>query len=271
MEDLWLREQVEGHPGASPLHRMEPRVKTAALAGFVILATLLSSRTSLILAAIFLLLLSRAARLSLSHLVFRLLGALPFVGLVCLLLPFVTPGEAIWRWTGGFVSLAVSREGLDRASLLGLRVLVALLALNLLVATTGAVRLFKALSSLGVPGIFLQLIELTIRYIFVMAEELGRMRQARAARGFVPGRHLFCRRTFSDLGQMVGALFVRSWLRGERIYLAMLARGYAGAPGKALLPPPGSRDLAWGAVIVSIPLCLHLLEAGREAWILLWK
>lgn len=272
MEDLYLREQIEGRSGLSLLHSMEPRVKAVALVGFTVLATLLSSRAALLLAVLFLLFLSRAARLSFSHLGLRLLGVLPFVGLACLVLPLVTPGEVLWRWTGGsFISLAVTREGLERAALLGLRALVAALAVHLLVATTGAVRLFRALTSLGVPGIFLQLLELTVRYIFVIAEELGRMRLARASRGFAPGKHLFCRRTFGDLGQMVGALFVRSWLRGERIYLAMLARGYAGAPQKAFLPPPGGRDLAWAALIVAVPFCLHLLEAGREAWIWLWK
>lgn len=272
MEDLCLREQVEGRPGLSLLHGMEPRVKVVALMGFTVLATLLSSRTALLLAALFLLLLFRAARISFSYLALRLLGVLPLVGLACLALPFVTPGEILWRWVGGgFVSLAVTREGLERAALLGLRALVAALAIHLLVATTGAVRLFRAITSLGVPGIFLQLLELTVRYIFVVAEELGRMKLARASRGFIAGKHLFCRRTFRDLGQMVGALFVRSWLRGERIYLAMLARGYAGATQKALLPPPGGRDLAWGILIVAVPFCLHLLEAGREVWIWLWK
>lgn len=271
MEDLWLREQLDSSPGASVMHKLEPRVKTAAFTLFVLLSTLLSSRTALILAAGFLLLLACLARLSFSRLAMRLLCVLPFVGAVCLLLPFMTPGEVLWRWQGGLISLAISKEGLDRALVVGLRALVAVMALNLMVATTGSTRLFRALSSLGVPGVFLQLIELTIRYIFVVAEELGRMRQARAARGFVPGKHLFCRRTLTDLGQMVGALFIRSWMRGERIYLAMLARGYAGIGKKSFLPPPGSRDLAWGALIVSIALGLHLLEAGREAWLWLWK
>jgi cobalt/nickel transport system permease protein len=62
------------------------------------------------------------------------------------------------------------------------------------------------------------------RYIFVLTDEVMRMRQARDSRNFGGGRL----RQLKTIGHMIGTLFIRSYERGERIYAAMLARGFDG-------------------------------------------
>ena len=62
------------------------------------------------------------------------------------------------------------------------------------------------------------------RYIFVLVDEILRMKQARDSRNF-GGNRLWQLRT---IGNMIGTLFIRSYERGERVYAAMLARGYVG-------------------------------------------
>ena len=50
------------------------------------------------------------------------------------------------------------------------------------------------------------------------------MKQARDSRNF-GGKRLWQMRT---IGNMIGTLFIRSYERGERVYAAMLARGFNG-------------------------------------------
>lgn len=262
--------QPDGHSG-SVIHSIDPRVKVVALVGFVALSTMLTSRVGLALAAGFLLVLTAMARLHPRQLASRLLWILPFAGVMVLFFPFITPGEPLWRWQWGILTLTAIREGLQHALILSLRVFTTVLALNLLMATTGLRRLLAVMSSLRVPAVFIQLLEFTTRYIFVVGDELRRMSTARNARGFMPGKHLFHWHTFRTQGQTVGVLFIRSWERGERIYQAMLARGYTGAPQKNMATSPGLRDLVWGALILTVALGLRLLELGGQIWLLSLK
>ena len=66
------------------------------------------------------------------------------------------------------------------------------------------------------------------RYSFILVDEIQRMKRARDSRCF-GGKWL---RQTKTIGHMVGTLFLRSFLRGERVYMAMLSRGYNGTmPG----------------------------------------
>lgn len=261
---------VEAHTG-SAIHAFDPRVKLVVVAAFITLCTLLTSWVSLALAVGFLLALTVVARLRVRALGACLLWIMPLAGVTMLVLPFVTPGEALFRWEWGVLSLGATREGCVRALVLSLRVLTAALAVHLLVATTGLRRLLAAMSSLGLPPVLVQLLDFTVRYLFVVGDELRRMQVARAARGFRPGRHLFHRHTLRTLGQTVGLLFIRSWERGERVYQAMLARGYTGKIPRPAHPPLRRRDLAWGAFVLAVPLGLRLLELGGPVWLVSWK
>ncbi len=76
-----------------------------------------------------------------------------------------------------------------------------------------------------------------VRYGDVIADELRRMRTARLSRGFEARgpRH------WGVLAKSAGALFIRSYERGERVHLAMLSRGYTGSMPPALGDGPASR------------------------------
>jgi cobalt/nickel transport system permease protein len=82
----------------------------------------------------------------------------------------------------------------------------------------------------------------------LLADEAGRMNRARQARSAAPprgrsGGSLTWRARVT--GAMVGSLFIRAYERSERIYAAMLARGFAGTFHAAHLPRPETRSLAW--------------------------
>jgi cobalt/nickel transport system permease protein len=94
----------------------------------------------------------------------------------------------------------------------------------LLGATTSFPDVLRALESLHVPRLFVQIAAFMFRYLVVIADEVQRLRAALAARGYRPRYALRA----GAIGRAAGALFVRSYARGERVYLAMLARGYGG-------------------------------------------
>ena len=94
----------------------------------------------------------------------------------------------------------------------------------LLAATTPARDLLLGLERLRVPTLLVQIAAFMLRYTHVVADEMGRMKIAREARGFTATGI----RSWPVIAQSAGALFIRSYERGERVHLAMLSRGYTG-------------------------------------------
>ena len=87
------------------------------------------------------------------------------------------------------------------------------------------------------------------RYIFILVDEVIRMRQARDSRS------ISCRRLrqIGAVGNMIGTLFIRSYERGERVYAAMMARGFDGH-SRALGQLHFSRVDAYFIVCLSLAL-----------------
>lgn len=255
--------QAKGLAGLPAMYRkLDARVKLVAVAAYIAAASHLASPralgAALALVALHLLLAavppSRVGRV--------LLGMLPFAAGTLVLFPLFTPGTALWSPDLLFWHPAVTVEGLHKAVTLSLRLLVAGGSLALLLGTTAESELLQAMAGLGVPAAFVQTMSLTWRYLYVLADEVGRMRLARQARLFRPGRHLGHRDTLRVLGQLVGMLWWRSLARGERVYAAMLARGYGGrmvAPQRGRWRPA---DWLWGGTWPAAMLLLWLWERG---------
>jgi cobalt/nickel transport system permease protein len=104
------------------------------------------------------------------------------------------------------------------------------MAATLLTATTESDHILRSLRAFGVPRVFVATVSFMWRYVFVIGEEAQRLITARQARCARPegkvGGSLGWRAGVA--GNMVGSLFLRSVDRSERVYLAMLARGYNG-------------------------------------------
>ena len=93
-----------------------------------------------------------------------------------------------------------------------------------LAATTRARDLLQGLETIGVPDLLVQIASFMLRYSAVVTDDLSRMKVARESRGFSATgiKH------WKVLANSAGALFIRSYERGERVHLAMLSRGYNG-------------------------------------------
>jgi cobalt/nickel transport system permease protein len=162
-----------------------------------------------------------AARIPLLHILRRAAAVLPFSVLAALWMPFLQGGPTL-SLLGGAVQLSVSGlwvfAGVVMKSLLGASAAV------FLASVTPFGDLLAALRKLGVPAVLVDMLGLTYRYLFVLFEEAMRLRRAAAARGYRPrwlGQAIL-------IGRLIGQLFLRSYERAERVYGAMVQRGYCG-------------------------------------------
>jgi cobalt/nickel transport system permease protein len=170
----------------------------------------------------------------------RLLVEVPFV-LFVLALP-VLGGPPQLRVLG----VALSVAGLHAAATIMLKATFGLLATAILAATTPLPEIITGLERLRVPRVFTAVASFMVRYVDVLAAELARMRIAALCRGGNP-RWIWQVREVT-LG--LGALIIRAFERGERVYLAMASRGYTGALPEELTGAPAPRAAWAGALTV---------------------
>jgi cobalt/nickel transport system permease protein len=208
-------------PGASPLHRARPQCKIAASLLFV-LAVVATPREALWAYGLYALLLvgvARVGRVPLQFLARRLVVEVPFL-LFAVLLPVVGQGERI-----EVLGLPLAREGLWAAWNILVKGTLGVAASVIVAATTPVPELLRGLERLRLPRAFTTVAGFMVRYADVIADDLRRMRVARLSRGYDP-RWIWQARA---VAATAGALFIRSYERGERVYLAMVSRGYAGS------------------------------------------
>jgi cobalt/nickel transport system permease protein len=214
------RTGVTGDP-ASPIHRLDPRAKIVGLAGITVVAvtTPLHAWPAFAACLAALAAIAAVARVSPRTVWSRVRVILPLVVFVAAFVPFVRGGPAVQVGP-----LGLSEAGLATFALVTAKAAIGALGAVLLGATTSFPDVLHGLERLRAPRLLTVIASFMYRYVFVIADEARRMRSALAARAFRP-RHLG---HVAALGRMVTALFLRSYERGERVYVAMLARGYAG-------------------------------------------
>jgi cobalt/nickel transport system permease protein len=153
-----------------------------------------------------------------TYLLKRAVVEVPFL-LFALLLPFVATGPQI-----EVLGVSVSEHGLLAAWGLLVKGTLGVLASLTLAATTEPQDLLAGLERLRLPNQLVQIMAFMVRYLDVVTGEMQRMKVARESRGFTARNP----RHWPVLARSAGALFIRSYERGERVHLAMLSRGYTG-------------------------------------------
>ena len=124
------------------------------------------------------------------------------------------------------------RSGGELSASIFVRSAISFFALLWLIRAVPFVRLTNALAYLGVPVMFVSMLQMMQRYFGILWDEQRRMRDARRARSFVPVSRTA---EWIGLAQMLGMLLIRALTRAERVHLAMQARGWDGRR-----PPLGS-------------------------------
>ncbi|MFC1658377.1 energy-coupling factor transporter transmembrane component T family protein [Candidatus Omnitrophota bacterium] len=190
----------------SLLSRLPARLKILFCLVFVILIALtpISMRYAFAAYAIFLALLMFASKIPLRFFLQRLFTILPFIVLFALSIPFIQDNG----WT-------IFASCLTKAILI-------ILSLILLMQTTRFRSLLTELGKLRVPGLIIMLLSFMYRYLFVVEDEILRKKRALDLRS--SGRRNWA--VMKSTANMLGSLFIQTYERAERIYLAMCARGY---------------------------------------------
>lgn len=125
--------------------------------------------------------------------------------------------------TSSFFGFSVSGGWISFLSIM-LKFLLTITSALLLIATTSFPGVCHALQKMGIPEIFVSQLLFLYRYIFVLAEEAMKIVRARDMRSF-GGRGLGMRPAIN----LFGTLFLRTVERAERVYQAMLSRGFTGS------------------------------------------
>jgi cobalt/nickel transport system permease protein len=206
--------------GHSPVHRAPAHLKVLALLGFVLVVVATPREWfwayagyAGVLAGVVAL-----AKVPPTYLLKRMVVEVPFV-LFALMLPFFAHGPRT-----EVLGLSVSEHGLLAAWGLLVKGTLGVLASLTLAATTEPQDLLVGLERLRMPSLLVQIMGFMVRYLEVVTTELQRMKVARDSRGFDARDP----RQWPVLARSAGALFIRSYERGERVHLAMLSRGYTG-------------------------------------------
>lgn len=120
--------------------------------------------------------------------------------------------------------VGLSENGLYEALRLFLKAMGAVSCLYYLSLTTPMVDLMEALQTLRLPKLFIELMMLIYRFIFVLLEISGRIYVAQKARLGYDG----FKASFKSLGALAANLFILAFKRGDDIYRALESRGYEG-------------------------------------------
>jgi cobalt/nickel transport system permease protein len=240
--------------GDSPIHRLPPECKLLAQVGFVF-AVVATPREAFWAFAVFaatVAIVAQIAGLPLTFVGKRLVIEVPFI-LFAVFLPLVGQGERT-----NVLGLSLSVEGLWAMWNILIKGTIGVGASVILAATTSVPGFLQGLDRLHLPKAFTAITGFMIRYSEVITSEAHRMKIARESRGY-DARWLWQAKGFAA---SAGALFIRSFERGERVHLAMLSRGYDGTMPEAEDDRPTRRQ--WVASL-SVPVFAAVIAA--TAWL----
>ncbi len=240
-------------PGTSRIHRLAPETKLAAtvLFAFAVVATpgaafwAFGVHLAVVLAVVV------AAGLPIPTVLRRLRIEVPFLAFA-VFLPLVGSSPRV-----EVLGVALSEAGLWGAWNIVAKGTLGVLASIVLAATTPVVDVLRGLERLHLPKVLTGITAFMVRYLDVIVGEASRMHVARQSRGYDP-RWLGQAKGVAASG---GTLFIRSYERGERVHLAMLARGWTGAMPVLVEAPAGRRE--WVAGLVPVAAALVIAVAAR--------
>ena len=237
----------------SALHQLSPQTKIAAafLFVFAVVATPREAFWAFGIYALILVGLATYARLGIRFVATRMLVEIPFV-IAALAFPFIAGGEKVT-----VLGIQLSESGLWAMWNVLAKATLGLLTSVVLAGTTEIANMLKGLDALRVPRVITAIMGFMIRYLDVVLGEFRRMRVAMRSRAYDP-KWLGHARPYAA---SAGAIFIRSYERGERVYLAMASRGYTGhMPQSSLEHAPATQWLG----VLTVPAFAWLVVA--VAW-----
>jgi cobalt/nickel transport system permease protein len=212
----------------SPIHDLPPHFKILSLLTFLIIcvATPIQNYWAFIGFLLTISTLLAIAKLPVLTIAKRATIEVPFL-IFAFLMPFFSSGERF-----EILGLEISRPGAIAAASIITKGTIGVLTAILLSGSTPAREILRGFELLRMPSLLVQIMTFMLRYMNVITDEMERMKVARLSRGFEE-RGI---RDWKFIAGTAGALFVRSYERGERVHTSMIARGYEGELPKTEQP-----------------------------------
>lgn len=243
----------------SLIHRIDARVKVIVTFLLILLIALTPMGAFGAYVGFFAIVMAGAlvARVDPLSILKRSLIALPFAGAAVSLI-FTVPGPSLG--TVPLLGWSISSTGLMRFASIMFKSFVSVQVAVLMMQTTHFTDMLWAFGALRVPRVLVAIFSFMYRYLFVLADEALRLTRARDSRSAAlsgsPGRSLAFRA--KTTGRMIGNLFLRSYDRSERVYQAMVSRGYRGELKQLGTPSLTPHDVGIGAIPLLLGLGLTL-------------
>jgi cobalt/nickel transport system permease protein len=247
----------------SLIHHLDPRVKLLLTLAFILAVALVPAGVWAVYILLYAILLSIEifSELGIGYVLKRALLAFPFV-LAAFPLIFTIPGNPLATISLGPWTLSISQAGLERFISIALKSWLSVQAAIVLASSTPFPQLLVAMRAIRIPRLLVAIVGLMWRYLFVLGDEALRLIRARTSRsgrlqgaGFKSGGSLLWRARVT--GGMAGSLFLRALERSDRIYMAMLSRGYDGDVRS--MPLPELRAPQWLVLIIGLGILASLV------------
>ena len=255
----------------SLVHQLDGRVKFVLAVAYILTCSLTPISAWAVYILLFALILSIEilSTLGVGYVLKRASLALPFV-LAALPVIFTMKGVELFSLPLGTWTLTASVEGLERFGSIALKSWLSVQVAIVLAATTPFPELLQAMRAVGIPRLLVAMFGLTWRYLFVLVDEALRLMRARSARSGINSSNQKAKEGGSIVwragvtGGMAGSLFLRGIDRSDRIYTAMLSRGYDGEV--RLMPVPALSGVHKLILFTGLLLLAFLLLFGVLFW-----
>lgn len=249
----------------SSIQRWDPRFKIASMLLLILCLALVKSIPLILFGLLLSIGMLLVSRIPLDFIFQGLKVVVIFLLPFFIILPLSYPGET----ESYFLGMPYAIEGFRLALLIVIKAIAIVLAAYVMFGSRRFDVSMIALQHLKCPTLVVQMMLFTYRFIFLFLAEMRRMDTAMKARGFIKKPDLY---TLKILGGFVGTLLIRSFERTERIYKAMLSKGYQGELHTLIEFKSEPKDLIKAGVVVLLAITIFSLDMmtiftnAEQAW-----
>lgn len=264
-------------PGNSPIHRLDPRTKIILATFFIVAVFVAANPISFALVALVTLVLVALSRISFKVILKSIKPIVFIIIFTAILNIFMTKGEG--NPLISFWIINVYEEGIARALMMGIRVIILIVGSSILLTyttspislTDGLEALLSPFKKIGLPvHTFAMMMSIALRFIPTLIEETEKIMNAQKSRGadFTSGSLVDRAKALIPL---LVPLFVSSFKRAEELATAMECRCYRGDKNRTKLVKLQYRCLDFGymtlfAILLAVIICLTIVPYNFESF-----
>ena len=253
-------------PGKSAIHKMDPRIKILLSILYIVMLFVADNMWGLLLGVLFGFAAYLISRIPLSMIWKSMKPVVPIVIFTAVLNLFLSTGDPLWQWK----FLKITREGIETAVFMSVRILCLIAGTSLLTYTTspialtdGIERLLSPLKKIKLPVHELaMMMTIALRFIPTLIEETDKIMKAQMARGadFESGNLI---KRAKAMVPLLVPLFVSAFRRAGELAMAMEARCYHGGEGRTRLRVLHFQKIDWQASLVTAAALLVTILCRR--------